>query len=306
VATRSAGQLSTGVGAIADLVVGLRCVAPSGEIVIPPMPPSSEGPDLRELVLGSEGRFGVITDVSLRVRPLPEAADRNAWLFGSFAEGLAAVRAALQDGAAPHLVRLSDEAETTLLANTSGALLITGLEGTTADVARDRAGLAAIGAGARALGPEPAARWYETRYDAPYLRDALLERGVLADSLETATLWSNAETVHRAVRDALRAALDPAGRALVLCHVSHAYATGASLYFTFVAPGGGDALERWWSAKRAALDAMLATGAVVSHHHGIGRDHREWQARRLGPTAVSAIDAVAGVLDPGRVLAANR
>jgi alkyldihydroxyacetonephosphate synthase len=112
--------------------------------------------------------------------------------------------------------------------------------------------------------------------------------------------------VHRAVRDALRAALDPAGRALVLCHVSHAYATGASLYFTFVAPGGEDAVERWWSAKRAALDAMLANGAVVSHHHGIGRDHREWQTRRLGATAMSVLGAVAKSLDPDRVLSANR
>src|SRR6185436_5206684 len=117
------------------------------------------------------------------------------------------------------------EAETTMLAGTAGALLIAGVEGTATDVARRRDRIAAVGAGARPLGPQPAERWHETRYDAPYLRDALLERGVLADSLETATLWSNVETVHRAVRDALRAALDPAGRALVLCHLSHAYAT---------------------------------------------------------------------------------
>ena len=307
VATRSAGQFSTGVGAIDDLVVGLHAVAPRGEIVIPAMPPSAEGPDLLQMVVGSEGRYGVITDVALRVRAAPERTAGAAWLLSSFEEGAFAVRSLMQVGPVPALVRLSDPFETRMLARTDGALLLVAASGTAAEVALtlDGAGRT-IGARGKALGSAPYDRWYATRYDAPYLRDALLERGTIADSLETSTLWTNLGTVQGAVREALSKALDPQGRALVLCHLSHAYATGASLYFTFVAPGGDDAVDRWWAAKRAALDAMLANGATASHHHGIGRDHREWQARRLGETGMRAVDAVAEALDPDRVLAGNR
>ncbi len=306
IATRSSGQLSTGVGDIADLVVGLRAVAPEGRINLPAMPPSSEGPDVLELLLGSEGRFGIVTEASLRVRPAAEAAERGAWLFPGFAEGLGAMRALIQGGVLPDIVRLSDEAETAMLTGAPGALLVAGVEGTQDDVTSRAERVASLGRAGRSLGRAPADRWFETRYDAPYLRDALLERGLVADSLETATLWSNVLRVHAAVRGELAAALDPAGRAVVVCHVSHAYAVGASLYFTFVAPGGQDAEARWYAAKRAALDAMLASGGVVSHHHGIGRDHREWQERRLGPTAMKVIESAARALDPEGVLAANR
>jgi alkyldihydroxyacetonephosphate synthase len=307
VATRSAGQFSTGIGAIEALVVGLRSVAPRGTVVLPPMPPSAEGPDLLQMIVGSEGRYGVITEASLRVRPIAERTAGASWLFASFEEGAAAVRSLLQLGPAPMLVRLSDADETRVLARTEGALLLVGASGTEAEVSATLAVAAsAIGARAKQLGASAYDRWYETRYDAPYLRDALLERGMIADSLETSMLWTDLITVHAAVRDALARALDPAGRALIVSHLSHAYATGASLYFTFVAPGGDDSIERWWAAKRAALDAMLANRATVSHHHGIGRDHREWQARRLGETGMRAIDAVAQALDPDRVLAANR
>lgn len=308
VATRSAGQLSTGMGAIDDLVVGIRVVAPEGEIALPARPPASEGPDLLQLFLGSEGRFGVITETALRIVPRPQTRRAGAWLFPAFGDGLAAARALLQEGLAPAVVRVSDEVETaTAGLRAGGALLVISDEGddrTTATVAERVAGV--LDRTGRALGAEPAERWYATRFDAPYLRDALLERGVIADSIETAALWSTIDAVYHAVRKALANALDPGGRAMVLCHLSHAYAVGASLYFTFVAPGGADAESRWRAAKRAALDAMLESGGVVSHHHGIGRDHREWQERRLGPSAIGVIEAIASRLDPAQVLAANR
>ena len=305
VATRSAGQAGTGVGAIADLVAGLRCVAPAGEIVIPAMPPSSEGPDLREAILGSEGRLGIVTDVSLRVRPAPEAADRSAWLFGSFADGLEAVRSAMQDGAAPDLVRLSDEAETTMLAKRRARFSSPASKGPRR-MSRATARVSRRSAPARAHSVRSLRR-AGTRRDTTRRTCAMRSSSAASSSIRSRPRRSGRTSRPCIARCGWRRAdADPAGRALVLCHVSHAYATGASLYFTFVAPGGEDAVERWSSAKRAALDAMLANGAVVSHHHGIGRDHREWQARRLGPTAMSAIDSVARVLDPRRVLAANR
>ena len=307
IATRSVGQLSTGVGSIADLAVGMRVVAPTGDVVLPAQPPASEGPDLRELMLGSEGRFGVITDATLRVRPRPETRRADAWLCASFAEGADVVRRLLQSGIAPEMARLSDEVESAMQGVPGGALLVIAHEGSAADVERVAQRVASVvGSAARSLGSAAAMRWYETRYDAPYLRDALLERDVLADSLETATTWSRLADVYAATRRALASRLDAQGRAIVLCHLSHAYAIGASLYFTFLAPGGDDAEVRWREAKRAALDAIVGNGGVVSHHHGIGRDHREWVADRYGGYAARVVDGVATAFDPGRVLAGNR
>ena len=306
VATRSAGQYSTGYGAIADMVIGLRAVTPKGEIIVPARTPSAEGPDVEQLLIGSEGRYGVITDVTLRLSALTRAHDGGGWLMRSFGDGLRTVRILLQNGPVPHLVRLSDERETSLLTGGSGALLLLAAQGADGLATTLAAFGNVVGESGKSLGSDPYWAWHRSRFDAPYLRDALVERGMIADSLETSALWSDIDTVYRAVRDALTRALDPQGRALVLCHLSHAYSTGASLYFTFVAPGGEDSVERWWAAKHAALDAMIANGATVSHHHGIGRDHREWQARRVGETGMRALDSVAQALDPDRVLAANR
>ena len=306
VATRSVGQFSTGVGSIAELVAGLRAISPTGDIVLPAQPAASEGIDLRELLLGSEGRCAVITEATLRVRPRPEEQRVAAWRCASFAEGAEVIRALLQEGVAPELVRLSDDVESAMLGVPSGALLLIGAEGTANDVASmaERVG-AVIGTRASPLDAPLAARWYETRFDAPFLRDALIERDVIADSLETAALWSDLMELYVKTRGAIARALDPGGRTIVLCHVSHAYATGASLYFTFLAPGGDDALARWTAAKRAALDAIVANGGVVSHHHGVGRDHREWLAKRYG-NATRIVDAIAAAFDPTRMLAANR
>ncbi|TMB94145.1 MAG: FAD-binding oxidoreductase [Chloroflexi bacterium] len=267
VATRSVGQFSTGVGSIAELVAGLRAISPTGDIVLPAQPAASEGIDL---------------------------------------EGAEVIRALLQEGVAPELVRLSDDVESAMLGVPSGALLLIGAEGTANDVASMAERVSAvIGTRASPLDAPLAARWYETRFDAPFLRDALIERDVIADSLETAALWSDLMELYVKTRGAIARALDPGGRTIVLCHVSHAYATGASLYFTFLAPGGDDALARWTAAKRAALDAIVANGGVVSHHHGVGRDHREWLAKRYG-NATRIVDAIAAAFDPTRMLAANR
>jgi alkyldihydroxyacetonephosphate synthase len=306
VATRSVGQLSTGIGSIADLVAGMRATSPTGDIALPAQPSASEGIEMRELLLGSEGRCAVITEASLRVRPRPEEQRFSAWFCGTFGEGAEVIRALLQAGIAPQLLRLSDEFESAMLGLPSGALLLVGAEGTAREVASLTERVAStIGGNASALDTFQAERWYQTRFDAPYLRDAMLERDIIADSLETAALWSELPALYAATRSAIARALGPSGRAIVLCHISHAYATGASLYFTFLAPGGDDALVRWSAAKRAALDAIVASGGVVSHHHGVGRDHREWLAKRYG-NATRIVDAIAAAFDPGRMLAANR
>ncbi|WP_427152131.1 FAD-binding oxidoreductase [Streptomyces sp. TRM70308] len=311
-ATRSAGQSSTGHGRFDGMVLALRVATPRGTLELGRAPGSAAGPDLRQLLLGSEGTLGVITEVTLRVRPLPAADRDEAWSFPDFAAGTAALRALAQSDARPTLVRLSDETETFVSAAlsgreaTPGCLAVVTHEGTAAHVeaVRELSARTLREAGGTELGTEPVARWRHGRYSGPYLRDALLDAGVLAETLETATTWSALPALRQAVTDALTGALGGAGGGppVVLCHVSHVYPEGASLYFTVVAAAGADPLARWLAAKQAAGDAIAARGGTITHHHAVGTDHRPWMAAEVGPLGVEVLRAVKDVLDPVGVL----
>jgi alkyldihydroxyacetonephosphate synthase len=327
VATRSAGQASTGYGRIDDMVFGLRAAAPAGEISLPAFPASAAGPDLRELMVGSEGALGVLTEVCLRVRPRPPSRRYEGMFFRTFAEGVEALRAGAQEHALPDVTRLSDEAETGVsLALTGqdslrlragraylrargyarGCVAILGWEGEPEDLARRRGtGLALLREhGGLSVGSGPGRRWARARYEGPYLRDWLLDRGVLVETLETATRWSRLEGLHRAVGDALRSALGGRGTpAVVMCHVSHVYETGASLYFTFLArQEAGAEIEQWQAAKSAATDAIVAGGGTLTHHHAVGRDHAPWLGAEVGPLGLAALGAVKRELDPQGIM----
>src|SRR6185436_14787851 len=269
IATRSAGQASTGYGRIDELVRAVRCVTPAGELGTKAVPASAAGPSLRDLVVGSEGVLGVICEATVSVRPAPAARRYEGWSFASFPEGRDALRVLEQAGAAADVNRLSDQDESRLtmaLASTGsrkeklgrrylkmrghegGCIAIVGFEGSEEEVEdrhRTAAGLLRAGGGV-SLGHGPGDAWYRNRFATPYLRDELLDRGVLVDTLETATTWSNLGMLHEAVRTALHSSL--AGRGtppLVMCHVSHLYPSGASLYFTFLARQEDDALAQW-------------------------------------------------------------
>jgi alkyldihydroxyacetonephosphate synthase len=138
------------------------------------------------------------------------------------------------------------------------------------------------------------------RYQAPYLRDALLDYGVLVETLETATFWSNRERVYADVKAALQETLGEGS--LVLCHVSHVYETGCSLYFTVAARQADDPLAQWAVAKAAASDAMIAAGATITHHHAVGTDHKPWLAREIGEVGVRVLRAIKSELDPAAIL----
>ncbi len=314
-ATRSSGQDSAGYGRFNDMVRGLHVVTPAGPLDLGRAPASAAGPDLRELFCGSEGVFGVITRVRLRVHPLPETVRYEAWSFPDFATGADALRAVTQTGTGATVLRLSDEVETGInLATThsigeqsvtGGCLAITVFEGSAAHTESRHAETSALLAarGGYSLGEEPAKAWEQGRFDAPYLRDALLRAGALCETLETATTWSNIPRLKAAVTEALTSALTASGTAaLVMCHISHVYPTGASLYFTVVAGQRGDVAEQWRTAKVAASDAMVANGGTITHHHAVGADHRHWMPAEIGELGVQVLRAVKQTLDPAGIL----
>ncbi|MFI5782013.1 FAD-binding oxidoreductase [Nocardia sp. NPDC051570] len=319
-ATRSSGQASAGYGRFDDMIQRLRIATPAGTLEIGRAPASAAGPDLRELFAGSEGTLGVITEVTLRVHPRPETVAYQAWSFPDFTTGAAALRTLVQTGAAPTVLRLSDEAETGLnLARAgdvggtavTGCLAITTVEGTLAHVEARGAEVNTLlaAAGGTALGERPARDWEHGRFSAPYLRDALLDVGILCETLETATNWSNLAQLKAAVTAALTDSLGTQGTpALVLCHISHTYPTGASLYFTVVAKQAEDPLAQWGRAKQAAGDAIIAAGGTITHHHAVGEDHRPWLSAEIGEVGVRVLRAVkqavdpAGILNPGKLI----
>ena len=311
-ATRSSGQSSAGYGRFDALVVGLRAATPRGELSLGSAPASAAGPDLRQLLLGSEGAFGVLTAVTVRVRRLPAEKVYDGWRWPSFESGREAMRTLAQAGLLPTVLRLSDEAETGInLARPDaigaegedgGCLMVVGHEGEPEAVAAKRAAVAAVlsGLGGRSLGEEPGRAWAQGRFHAPYLRDALLDVGVLVETLETATFWSEVPRLYADVRLALETALG--SPTLVLCHVSHVYETGCSLYFTVAAKGAADPVEQWRAAKTAACEAIVAAGATITHHHAVGTDHRPWLAAEIGDLGVSVLRAVKADLDPTGIL----
>ncbi|CAJ1501669.1 FAD-binding oxidoreductase [[Mycobacterium] burgundiense] len=324
-ATRSSGQDSAGYGRFDDMIRGLTAVTPAGVLELGRAPESAAGPDLRELIVGSEGVFGIITRVRLRVHPVPATTRYEAWSFPDFSTGAAALRAVVQTGTGPTVIRLSDEAETGVnLATTEhigaqqitgGCLAVTLFEGTAEHTASRHAETRALLEvhGATSLGEEPARAWEQGRFAAPYLRDALLASGALCETLETATSWSNLAALKAAVTAALTESLAESGTpALVMCHISHVYPTGASLYFTVVAGQRGDTpaevIAQWGAVKRAASAAIMRTGGTITHHHAVGADHRPWMTDEVGELGVQILRAVkesldpAGILNPGKLI----
>ena len=313
-AARSSGQSSAGYGRFDELVVRLRVATPAGTLELGRAPRSAAGPDLRQLILGSEGTLGVITAIALRLRPVPQERVYDGWRFPSFTEGTAALRRLAQRPGRPTVLRLSDEAETALNlarptefgqgAAAGGCQAIVGYEGDPGDVrARREAAELVIRKHGGEPTPDAGEAWAADRYRGPYLRDALLDAGALIETLETATFWSGLHDLYRAVSDALRESLSAQGAPpVILCHVSHVYETGASLYFTVGCAAGEDPVTRWRTAKAAVADAILATGGTITHHHGVGRDHRDAYEREIGALAVRALQAVKGQLDPAGIL----
>jgi alkyldihydroxyacetonephosphate synthase len=332
-ATRSAGQASSGYGRFDELVTAIELTAPAGKLRTLEVPHTAAGPALRELVVGSEGTLGVITSVSARVRPLPERRRYEAWMAADFAAGAEIVRTLAQEDVLPDVVRLSDEVETRVALELSGAagaarallsgylrlrriaggcMIVCGWEGEREAVERRRtlSARALRAGGAVTLGTVPGRAWDRARYDGPYIRDELLDLGYLVETLETAHTWSRLDELYREVRAAIANSLEAQGtRGLVMCHLSHAYRDGASLYFTFLAQRRpGAEIDQWRAVKAAASEAIVGAGGTITHHHAVGRDHAPYMRAEVGELGIEVLKAVkerldpAGIMNPGKLL----
>ena len=335
IATRSSGQQSLGYGRIERLFAGGRVETPSGRLDLPAFPASAAGPDLRELVLGSEGRLGVITEATVRVSPLPAREEVHGVFLPDLESAVAAVREIAAMRLPLSMLRLStpEETRTTLLlagharliraletylsfrgAREEKCLLLVGVSGGENLVRQTRRqvlGALAMRGGVvagRAFGRE----WHRNRFRAPYLRNTLWESGWAVDTLETAAPWSRVPALLSSVERALRDSLAGEGeRVHAFTHLSHVYLDGSSLYTTYLFRIDRDpdvTLARWRTLKAAASEAIVAGGGTISHQHGVGTDHAPWLAAEKGELGLRALGDVfrsfdpQGLMNPGKLL----
>lgn len=327
VATRSAGQASSGFGRSDDMVESLRVATPIGELELGKSTRNAAGPDLRQLFIGSEGALGIITAVTLRIRRSAAATRYEGFMLPDWGSGVAAFREMAQTRATADIMRLSDPFETKASLTMSGPqgragelfhrylglrnvrdgnLAILGWEGASRELvgARRKAAARIIRAhGGITLGTSVGSAWRQHRFDGPYQRDVLLDAGYIAETVETATHWRDLGELYFGVRDALHRALSDQGPTpYVMCHISHVYETGASLYFTAIAGASADPVAQWQSAKTAATEAMVRHKGTITHHHAVGRDHAPWLTDEIGIEGVRVLRSLKAAVDPGRVM----
>jgi alkyldihydroxyacetonephosphate synthase len=329
IASRSSGQQSLGYGRIEKLFAGGELESPAGSLCLPPFPASAAGPDLRELVLGSEGRLGILTEATVRVTPLPETEAFHGVFFPDFDSGQSAVRQMLQARLPLVMLRLSTAAETTTTLALAGhenllgimegllsvrglgkekCLLLVGFAGKSSLVQAYRKEALAIAGkfGGVHAGKTFGQQWHKNRFRTPYLRNTLWERGYAVDTVETATEWSNVGKMVAEVDGALRAALADSGEKVhVFTHLSHLYPYGSSTYTTYLFRLSADAdetLQRWTQLKTAASNAIVNCGGTISHQHGVGTDHKPYLPAEKGRLGMSALADLFKRFDPSGLM----
>lgn len=332
-ATRSSGMQSDKYGDIADIIRGLNVVRPGGVVKLRPLPSTSTGPSLREMFIGSEGRLGIITELWVQVHR--EAADRQviAYMFPTWQQGLTAMRKIHEAEVHTTFARISDAHETefslatqkapTSLKKTVAAkgqdalwalmrkrgwdtkamcIAYVCFEGAAEDVARKKKIVAGIakGQGALILGTGPGALYDQKKFDTPYLRDFLLEQGVIGDVSETAAPWSQLTTVHKNVYDAAQAAFTELGKTgWIMSHMSHSYHSGACLYFTFAFEFSENVDYEYALVKTRIQQAFMDSGATLSHHHGVGAEHSPWMELDISSEGAELMRGLFAIADPG-------
>jgi alkyldihydroxyacetonephosphate synthase len=328
VAARSAGQESIGSGRIEALFAGGHVETPAGPMDLPTHPASAAGPDLRQLILGSEGRGGIITDVVVRARPIAETRKRVAYVLGGWPRAVAFARELARSGVPLDMVRVSTPLETAttfaLAGDARGArflrrylglrapdgercLAIIGVSGSTGLVGAAMRDIGAVASGHAAVRvPGVASAWERQRFRGAYLRNTLWDAGYAVDTLETAVDWGRLEPLAAALGPALRHGLEPLGeRVHAFSHLSHVYRSGSSLYATYVfrlATDPDETLERWRRLKTAASEVIVAHGGTISHQHGVGTDHVAYLEAEKGTLGLATLRAAFGALDPDGIM----
>ena len=333
VATRSAGQQSTFYGKIEDMVEKICLITPTGQFCTPSFPAAADGPDVNRLLAGSEGRLGVITRIRLRMNRFPQEKQYLAVLFPSFAAGAQFIQFMIQQGLKPATVRLSDELESdfffALRQVRSGAtgwlqerlltflerrgyqpgkraIMIVGFEGARSLVRNQLTTFRKMiqQTHHQWLGKRVGQTWYNNRFRNPYLRDVLMDYGLLVDTLETATSWHNWEHLYRQVKMSIQQTYQELGiPGVVMAHISHVYPTGTSLYFILLAQvSPEDALSHWEKLKTVASRTIVEHMGTIGHHHGVGLDHKPWIRRELDPHILHAWKTLQQLWDPRGIL----
>jgi alkyldihydroxyacetonephosphate synthase len=333
IATRSSGMQSDRYGDIADMVKGLRVVTPSGTLIARPIPATSTGPSVREMVLGSEGRLGIITEATVHIRRIPVQRTILGYLFPTFADGLAAMQELAASEHAVSVTRVSDANETQFsfamrvdptladklqsralrifLRKRLGfdvhqmALSFIGYEGSEPHVAAQRRAVGRLVKrhGGLCIGAGPGVLYDRKKFDIPYIRDYLLDRGAAGDVSDTATTWSGLMPLYDAVVTAANGAFaELAVHGYVMCHLSHSYHAGACLYFTFAFKARNDMAAEYDLVKAAIQQAFVDSGATLSHHHAVGTEHAEWLEQDISAPGVVMLKALFDGTDPGRHL----
>lgn len=335
IATRSSGMQSDKYGDIADIVRGLHVVRPGGILVIRPIPSTSTGPSVREMILGSEGRLGIITEATVQVHRIPAKRDVYAYFFPNWEAGTAAMQEIAESDATPSITRVSDARETGFSLATSkerhgldkflaGTVLPTlmkskgwakqpggleniclsfiGYEGSVAHAKRQKKLVDKIVKkhGGMGVGTGPGVLYDQKKFDTPYLRDFLLDRGAAGDVSESAMPWSKVNQVHDAVRVAADKAFDQIGiQGWIMSHLSHSYHSGACLYFTFAFVMGDDPIGEYNVVKTAIQQAFIDNGGSLSHHHGVGLEHAPWLEQDISTQGVAVMRGLFEAVDPG-------
>ena len=334
IATRSSGMQSDVYGDIGQITKAVRVLSPGGVIATRAVPSQSTGPSVLQMVLGSEGRLGIITEATVQVHRLPAKRVVLGYFFPSFDAGVTAMREIAESEAAPIITRVSDARETRFSFATRRAshglsglvsaglkrylsargwdldqmcLSFIGYEGSPLHVANQKAAVAAVVKrnGGIGVGTGPGTLYDQKKFDTPYIRDFLLDRGALADVSETATSWSRLLPLYRAVvADAEKAFAAVGVQGWIMCHLSHSYHSGACLYFTFAfAPAPGtEPVPQYDTVKSAVQQAFLDNGGTLSHHHAVGREHARWLAEDISPAGAEVLAALFAGVDPGRNL----
>lgn len=329
VATRSSGMQSDKYGDIADIARGLRVVRPGGVLVLRPLPSTSSGPSVREMILGSEGRLGVITEVTVQVHRVPAKRDVYAYFFPNWKSGIAAMQEISESDAAPSITRISDSNETGFSLATSkdrkgldkflaGTVLpglmkskgwnlndiclsFIGYEGSVSHAKRQKKLVDAIVKkhGGMGVGTGPGILYDQKKFDTPYLRDFLLDMGAAGDVSETAAPWSKLVALHEAVYAAANKAYDEIGiKGWIMSHLSHSYHSGACLYFTFAFVFDKDPIAEYNTVKRAIQQAFVDNHGTISHHHGVGLEHAPWLEQDISAEGVKIVRGLVGATDP--------